>query len=130
MQPHDLALTRDTAAIERAARAIVYLAVDWSMPERLARQVVQSAISSLPDLGFECFAMEEDGPISGPWLLSHGWTKYPGGYGSLLWFENGKQVAKELLPGQLGAEAIIRKTLSLWGQPATEPANAVGRGGG
>ncbi len=88
------------------------------MPERLVRPVVQSAIASLPDLGFEFFAIEEDGPVTGPWLISHGWTKYPGGYGSLLWFEHGKQVDKELLPGTLGAEAIVRKTLALWGQPA------------
>jgi hypothetical protein len=88
------------------------------MPERRARQVVQSAIASLPDLGFEFFAVEEDGPATGPWLISHGWTKHPLGCGSLLWFERGKQVAKELLPDRLGAEAIAHKTLALWGQPA------------
>jgi hypothetical protein len=118
MPPHDLAITSDTGAIERAARAIVYLAVEWSMPERLARPIVQSAIGSLPELGFKFFAVEEDGPITGPWLIAHGWTKHPTGCGSLMWFEDGKTVAKELVPGELGAEAIVRKTLALWGQPA------------
>jgi hypothetical protein len=118
MPPHDLAMTSDTTAVERAGRAIVYISVEWSMPERHARPVVQAAMELLPDLGFEFFAVEEDGPVTGPWLISHGWTKYPTGYGSLIWFENGKPVAQELLPARLGADAIVRKTLALWGTPA------------
>ena len=114
-------MTRNTAAIEHATRAIVYIGVEWSMPERFARLAVQAAIKCLPELGSEFFVVEEDGPVTGPWLISHGWTEYPNGCGSLLWFENGKLVAKELLPGRLGTEAIVRKTFALWGQPTALP---------
>lgn len=107
-------MTSDTDAIERAARAIVYLSVEWSGPERLTRRVVQSAIEALPDLGFEFFAVEEDGTITEPWLISRG-CHHPRGCGSLMWCEQGRRVHTELLPGKLGAEAIVRKTLALWG---------------
>lgn len=112
--------TDDIQEIERTDRAIVYLTVDWSVPERNARKVVQAALASLPDLGFVFYTVDEDGPITGPWLISHGWTRHPTGYGSLLWFERGIRIETELLPGHAGSESIIRKTIALWGPSAQQ----------
>lgn len=115
MPSDDLVMSTDTRAIEQAARALVYLTVEWSMPERLVRPLVQSAIRSLPDIGFQFFAVQEDGPVTAPWLKSHGWLRGPTGAGSLIWFEHGKPVAEERAPGKVGAKAIARKTVALWG---------------
>jgi hypothetical protein len=118
MPSGDLAMTSGTGAIERAVRAIVYIAVDWSMPERLARPVVRAAVGSVADLGLEFFVVKEGGPVTVPWLISRGWTRHSRGYGSLMWFERGRLVATELLPGRLGAAGVVRKTRELWGRPA------------
>src|SRR3954467_294529 len=44
----DFAPTEDVNRIERARRALVYVTVDWSMPERHARAVVRAAIDAIP----------------------------------------------------------------------------------
>jgi len=116
----DLPKTNDIPEIEKADRAMVYLTVDWSVPERKARRVVEDALGSLPDLGFKFYVVEEDGPVTGPWLISRGWTKYPGGNGSLLWFERGSRIETEYLPGHSGTEPIIRKTLAMWGRSPSQ----------
>jgi hypothetical protein len=114
--PGGVSMTTDTALIERAARAVVYLAVDWSMPERLSREVVRTALAALQDVRFEFFAVPEDGGEEiARWLASHGLQGAAVGNGSLLWFEQGRRVAMELLPAYVSPRAIVAKTRSMWG---------------
>src|SRR4051794_19781683 len=113
----DFAPTEDVNRIERARRALVYVTVDWSMPERHARAVVRAAVDAIPPaLDVDYFTVQEDGRAAAPWLASHGWPASPRGYGSLLWFDRGNLVATELLPAQVGIGRIIAQTLALWGQ--------------
>jgi hypothetical protein len=119
MPPYEFAITSSPTAIDAAERAIVYLTVDWSMPERHSREAIAAALAALEQLDFEFFSVSEDDELMRPWLRSHGFTEYRLGYGSLLWLERGHQVAKELLPGHVGSEVVVAKTRSLWGQSAT-----------
>lgn len=124
--------TDDVGRIERAPRAIVYLTVDWSVVEHRSREAVLAALAALPpELGFEFYTVREDGPTTAPWLAARGWPAYTSGNGPLLWFEHGQVVGKELLPGHVGAEAIVARTRSIWPDrlpaadtraPSTEPA--------
>lgn len=116
----DFPITADIDQITRADRALVYLAVDWSIPERRSRAAVLTAVAALGDINFEVYAVQEDGRDTGPWLGSYGWPEVHFGYGSLIWMERGRVVAKELLPGDKGPQAVIVTTRSLWGHGVIE----------
>jgi hypothetical protein len=88
------------------------------MPERRSREVVRAALAMLGDFQFEFFAVSEDDEAMRPWLRARGWPEHKLGCGSLLWLEHGRQVAKELLPGHVGSDAVVAKTRSLWTGPA------------
>ena len=116
--PTDLPVIRDPAAIDAAARALVYCYVEWGIDERFSRHVVRTAVAELretPDpVPFDFFAIEEDAPAAAAWLVAHGWSKHPGGWGAVLWLERGRCVATEMCAKRVGAAAIVTRTRSLW----------------
>jgi hypothetical protein len=108
------------SAIREALRAIVFIGVPWSGPERQGRQVFRAAVAKLgqeyPDHGILFFRLEVDeDKISHDWLTSVGYPEFAvAGAGSLLWLELGKVLSTEINANSLGAQGIVDRSTSLW----------------
>jgi hypothetical protein len=107
-------------AIREAPRALVFISVPWSGPERHGRLVFRAAVAILEekhsDLGIAFFRLEVDeDEISQQWLTSVGYPQFAGmGSGSLLWLESGQVLAAEINALSLGASGIVAGSTSLW----------------
>lgn len=108
------------AQIRSAERALVFISVPWSGPERQAREVFRAAASRLeelvPELHVRLFRLEvdEDQP-SLRWLSSLGLSQYAeAGAGSLIWLEEGIVTSSELNATSLGIAGIVGRSASLW----------------
>ena len=107
-------------SIAAAPRAIVFISVPWSIPERHARVAFQSAVAqfenTLSDLAISSFRLEVDEDEKAQnWLSSVGYLQFAvHGSGSLLWLESGKVVSSAITANALGAQGIISRTTSLW----------------
>ncbi len=116
--PAEMNLTTDLARVARVPRAIVYLAVEWSARERLARPIVAAAVRALsPDPPFAFFTVEEDGPATAGWLRTIGW-EFARGAGSVLWLERGRIVASKMCGADREAADVGRTTGRLWEPPS------------
>lgn len=95
---------------------MVFLTADWSPQDRVSRKILREAVATMPsEVRFEFFVLSEDDPCSAAWLLEHGWVyKHKVGYGSVLWYEHGRLVAKETFPHIWGATRIVQRTVFLW----------------
>jgi hypothetical protein len=119
-------------AIRDAPRALVFISVPWSCPERNARQVFRAAVAKLeaefPDLGTNYFRLDVDeDEISQKWLLSVGCPQFARlGAGSLLWLESGQVIFNEISANSLGVKGIVSRSKALWG--TRTDANPDGRG--
>ena len=104
-------------------RAIVYLTVDWSGPERHSRQVFQEAMNRLgetrQDIAFGVVGEECDGYDA--WLGARNVPKNLGcsGSGPVIWLESGRVIAWEVNAAWTGADRIVDRTRFLW--PPTSP---------
>ncbi|HTU88863.1 MAG TPA: hypothetical protein VMF69_02090 [Gemmataceae bacterium] len=106
------------AAIHAAPKALVFLSVPWSCPERIARQYFVDAAAQLSELslGVECFLIDEEAEACRTWLSALNLPqvgKYPLGAGSLLWLEDGRIVTFKV-SGQIPAGEIITRCKQLW----------------
>ncbi len=107
-------------AIREARRALVFISVPWSGPERHGRQAFRAAATQLAeehaDLGVVCFRLEVDeDTTSQEWLISVGYPQFAGmGAGSLLWLESGQVLSTEINANSLGARGIVDRTTSQW----------------
>jgi hypothetical protein len=105
--------------VMEAPRAVVFLTVPWSSPEREARHVFQEAVRSISDeyrhLRVQFFTVDED--AAQPWLATLGVPQIGGGYslgvGSILWLEKGK-VVSFLVGGCHLEDEIVNRSLSFW----------------
>jgi hypothetical protein len=104
--------------INAAPRALVFLSVPWSVPERTARHAFQKAIDQIAPLNVKCFVLDEDADWCPSWLialqihgLEHGW---PQGAGSMIWMELGKVISSELGGCQLSTKDIVARTEQIW----------------
>jgi len=104
----------DPSVINHVPRAVVYLGVDWSMPERRSREIVLAALDEMSAVDFAFFALQEDDENILQWLALKGWRTIPLGNGSLLWFENGNLIASEIYPAIIGSKGISSKTRTMW----------------
>lgn len=108
------------SAIREAPRALVFISVPWSGPERQGRQVFRAAIAMLEekhaDLGIAFFRLEVDeDETSQQWLSSVGYPEFAGfGAGSMLWLQLGRVLATEVSALSLGASGIVNRSTSLW----------------
>jgi len=114
-------------AICEASRALVFISVPWSAPERSARQVLHAAVAQLertyPALSLACFRLEVDGDAASlEWLSSLGQSSLANaGAGSVLWLTSGRMLSVEITANALGVEGIVSKSLSLWDGPDKTP---------
>ena len=106
--------------IREAKRALVFISVPWSGPERQGRQAFHAAIAKLenkhPGFGIDFFRLEVDGDeASQRWLTSVGHLDFAiMGAGSLLWLQSGQVLTTEINASSLGATGIVPRTTSLW----------------
>src|SRR4051812_44274973 len=103
--PANLPVVTDPAIVKRAARAIVYCYVEWSVPERVGRETVREAVTKLrysqAPIAFEFFALDEDSPAALAWLGQ----SFAAGSGLVLWTELETVVAREQCAANAGATA-------------------------
>jgi hypothetical protein len=104
-----------------APRALVFLTVPWSCPERTARAAFHAAASRLTweysDLGITFFSLDGEADPVQTWLaalridcLGTG----PCGAGSMLWLEEGTLVSSEIGGANMSANDIVARSLRLW----------------
>ncbi|MFO0798333.1 MAG: hypothetical protein U0804_12720 [Gemmataceae bacterium] len=113
------------AAVNAAPRALVFLTVPWSGPERSARAQFRAAAHRLaaehPELGIEFFSLDEEADWCQAWVGAFGIEGLgygvPRGAGSMLWLERGRLVSSELGGAGLAAGGIVARTLWLWARP-------------
>jgi hypothetical protein len=109
------------AQINAAPRALVILSVPWSGPERIARAAFQEATARLatdfPQLGVECFSLDEDANWRQAWLAGLGLSliiRGSLGAGSMVWLESGRPVSHEIAGSSLRSSHIVARTCELW----------------
>ncbi|WP_165223813.1 hypothetical protein [Aquisphaera insulae] len=106
--------------IRASPLALVYLTVEWSVPERRARRAFQEAIERLsadhPAIDIAFYSLDEEDETVRDFLKPLGFPmKYALGSGSLIWLESGRMVASESYGCLLDAADIVERTLVLWG---------------
>jgi hypothetical protein len=109
----------DPETIHLVSRALVYLTVDWSAPERVARRAFFETVEKLSKdhtaLGIVFYSLNEENMTTRDFLASLGFNvKYTRGCGSLIWLESGRRVAYAVAGHLLGTAGIIERTLALW----------------
>jgi hypothetical protein len=116
------------AAIASAPRAMVFLTVPWSCPERAARADFRKAVGRLAEvsLPMEAFAVDEESEAAQRWLASLGLPApygrgVPQGWGTVLWLEAGRVVGFVGHGIDERAVGLIGRTKALW-KTATESA--------
>ncbi len=108
------------AAIREAPRAVVFVSVPWSSPERNARQIFRAAVAQLekdfPDVEISFFRLEVDeDEESQHWLSSIGYPQFASfGSGSLLWLQSGKVISSQISANSLGVEGLVVRSTALW----------------
>ena len=105
--------------IVAANRAMVFISVPWSVPERHARQAFEEVVNQFePPLslaGIECFRLEVDeDQVAQEWLEKMGHPDRSGA-GNLLWLEQGKVIDAFEAVLTLGQNGILNRTNELWG---------------
>ena len=107
-------------AIRDAPKALVFISVPWSGPERQGRQIFRAAADVLDeeyaDLGVAFFRLEVDeDETSQQWLVSIGYPQFAWiGAGSLLWLQSGEVLATEINALSLGIPGMVERSTSLW----------------
>ena len=107
-------------AIRQASRAMVFMSVPWSMPERRSRQAFELAISQLQaeasNRAVAGFRLEVDEDAAAQqWLVSLGLQDWViNGSGGLLWLEAGEVLNQVSSAHALGAAKIVAQTRALW----------------
>jgi len=117
------------AAIRETPRALTFVSVPWSGPERHARQVFRAAVSRLedmcPELDIRFFILEVDeDEASRHWLASIGLPQFASaGAGSVVWSERNRVISSEITANALGTAGVVARSMSLW-QGRSEPSAA------
>lgn len=115
-------------AVNAAPRALVFLTVPWSGPERAARGAFQAAAESLasesPELAIQCFSLDEDAPWCQAWLAGLSLPQLGGGYplgaGSLVWLEFGRPLGHQIVGISLKPKGIVARTRGIWASEAEQ----------
>jgi hypothetical protein len=113
-------------AVNAAPRALVFLTVLWSGPERVARAAFRAAAETLdsgsPELGIKCFSLDEESDWCQAWLAGLALTQlgrgYPLGAGSMVWLESGRVVSHEIGGCSLKPDGIVARSRWLWARQA------------
>ena len=117
------------AAIRESPRALTFVSVPWSVPERHARQVFRAAVSQLedtcPELDIRFFILEVDeDEASRHWLATIGLPHIASaGAGSVIWSERDRVISSEITANALGIAGVVDRSMSQW-QCRSEPSAA------
>jgi hypothetical protein len=110
-------------AIREAPRALTFVSVPWSVPERHARQAFRAAVSRLedmcPELDVRFFILggDED-EASRRWLASIGLLQFASaGTGSIVWSKRNRVISSEITVNTLGTAGVVARSMSLWQRP-------------
>lgn len=117
-QLKELATQQDFESVLNLDKVLIYLLVDWSVPERASRYVVYKTLSDLevneiPVFKIDCSDQEKQYVVN--WLLGQRedfYRLYYGGNGEILLLEKGKLTDFIKLPFQLGLENVRNKMLA------------------
>ena len=95
-------------------RAIVYILVTWSGPERISRSAVFKALGEIKIVGTPVFKIDcsRETNYVEQWLVEQGYGQQDlcyGGWGETLLLENGKLIDFIKNPAGLGYESIKHK---------------------
>jgi hypothetical protein len=108
----------ELAHFRAADRAIVFLTVDWSAPERKSRACFQRLVEMLSGLAIpsvEFFVINEDDDAVRQQLPdSVGCSCAPLGAGTVFWLERGQVIAGEINAGSVGHDRLFERTAALW----------------
>jgi hypothetical protein len=108
----------DVSPVFRVERAIVFMSVDWSGPERKGRQRLRQLIegslaSGLPPIEF--FVVNEDNDtLRARFPTSIRCNCTPLGAGAMHWIEHGRIVASEPSAGSCTLQHLMAQTAALW----------------
>src|SRR5262245_51769918 len=121
MLPQPIADAAGLAIVRAAPRAVAFLSVPWSGPERIARAAFLSAADQLSSLEspqrVSCFLIDEEAEPCLSWLASlglHGLGTCPRGAGSVLWLAGGRGVSFAFSGQALKPQDIIARAGTLW----------------
>ncbi|MES2772555.1 MAG: hypothetical protein V4722_00130 [Bacteroidota bacterium] len=122
----DLPSKQSFLNILKLDKAVVYLLVDWSGPERVSRYFIYKALNeldnkNLPVFKIDCSDQTKEYVVE--WLAGQGENKkyfYYGGWGETLLIAQGIIVDVIENPGKLGLDKTKAK-LNEWGSAATIP---------
>src|SRR4051794_22158750 len=106
------------AAVSAAPRALVFLTVLWSGPERQTRLAFWAAAEQLSvehtSLGIEFFSLDEEAEWCQRWLADMHVPQLGSGNalgaGSVLWLEHGRPVSFEVSGATLRSRDIIARS--------------------
>jgi len=126
---HQACTKADLGSITAADRAMLFLSVVWSGPERHSRVAFVDAAAQLqrehPDIGASFWFVPEtcDGFLE--WAshrdLAHASAS---GWGAVAWLSHDQVLAVELNAANCGAGGLVATTLGLWPSPSEPAASA------
>jgi hypothetical protein len=109
----------DLSAIEMESHAVIYVSVEWSLPERHSRSVF-TQFADLIDreyssIGISFWIVHEEWECIGEWFsLVMPPTSVASGYGAIVWLERGHLLASEENAANAGLQGLVNRTLGLW----------------
>lgn len=114
-----LCTQEDLAAANAAARACIFVTVDWSIYERNSRKQFFLFCDWIwvhyPDLGIKFYAIGEDCDDLGRWFEERGLPHLNVmGTGSVIWMEKGRVAGHELDANSPGDRGLAERTLAFW----------------
>ncbi len=108
----------DLSQVLSAERAVVFMSVDWSSPERVGRQRFYELVERLQEArvaNVEFFVVNED--------IDALRQRFPSaidcscvslGAGAMHWLERGRVVAGEITTSAISVERLYEKSVALW----------------
>ena len=109
------------ATVVAEPRAVAFLTVPWSGPERIARAAflpaAEQLASPLSSVRVPCYLIDEHAELCLSWLASLGVSALgssPRGYGSVLWLAEGRLLSFAINGQALESQEIVAGTRAVW----------------
>ena len=108
----------DLSQVLSAERAVVFMSVDWSSPERVGRQRFYELVERLQEArvaNVEFFVVNEDiDSLRQRFPSAIDCSCVPLGAGAMHWLERGRIVAGEITTSAISVERLFEKSVALW----------------
>ena len=109
------------ASVREVPRAMAFLSVEWSGPERAGRPCFREAVARANELGLEVtgFLFDEESDVCRQWLQSLGLPcpldgQVPRGWGTVIWLEFGRPVHWIVCAYHARTIGLLEVVHSLW----------------